>query len=323
MELDDKSSPLGSSNKKMHSGVSFWTFPLQSQGHPANEPNSQDMKAETLDAILHSKALTKKLQSLRVGSALHRKNLYQKRLRRTLPWTWLSDLKAPSSHSVTDPYEKPRSHLERRFVDASSTCDYSSLAERKAAVNQEGTNQLQRHFLMPYVIAGYLQLLFNVVIVAVLLVSLLSIVWSIRNDITGKVMEQTIEAQAIVRRCYNEYMDNRCNETQSLPLLRQQCHTWYVCMTRDPKSIGSKTKLYAETLSEVLNSFVEPISYRTLSVILLLLLGFTLVSNLAFHFAKKKSPNPFEYKMIAPYRQHSSPIRGDQKDDHLTREKSD
>jgi hypothetical protein len=50
-----------------------------------------------------------------------------------------------------------------------------------------------------------------------------------------------------------------------------------------------------EYYEKVLNSFVEPISYRTLSVILLLLLGFTLVSNLAFHFAKKKSPHPFVY----------------------------
>ncbi|GJQ15462.1 hypothetical protein GpartN1_g7253.t1 [Galdieria partita] len=297
MDLDDKASSLCSNKKTHSSSISFWTFPLHSQQEldtsQLNLSNSKE-ETETLDAILHSKALAKRLQSLRVGSGLHRRNLYQKRLKRTLPWTWLSDLKGPScSHPNSQGLESTSKALD---IPSRKNMEDSSLIERRQW-GQEEHNQLQKHLYMPYVIAGYLQLTLNMVIVAIILFSLLSIAWSIRNDIVGKVMEQTIEAQSIVRRCHNDYVDNKCNETQSIPLLRQQCHTWYVCMTRDPKSIGSKTKLYAETLSEVLNSFVEPISYRTLSVILLLLLGFTLISNLAFHFAKKKSPfvYPFEY----------------------------
>ncbi|GJD05536.1 Nucleus export protein brr6 [Galdieria sulphuraria] len=296
MDLD-KSSSLSPPK----TSVSFWTVPMQSkqqQQLEKSQPNNPYSKEETqtLDAILHSKALAKRLQNLRVGSGYHRKNLYQKRLKRTLPWTWLSDLKGPPlSRPETNPQGlENSSNQERQTLDIPSKHLDSSFIEKR----QEESHRLQKHLYMPYVIAGYLQLIFNMVIVAIVLLSLLSIAWSIRNDIVGKVMEQTIEAQAIVRRCYNDYVDNKCNETQSIPLLRQQCHTWYVCMTRDPKSIGSKTKLYAETLSEVLNSFVEPISYRTLSFILVLLLGFTLVSNLAFHFAKKKSPHPFEYKQV-------------------------
>ena len=45
--------------------------------------------------------------------------------------------------------------------------------------------------------------------------------------------------------------------------MAQQCSTWEVCMNRDPTTIG-RAKVSAELIAEVINGFVEPISWKTL-----------------------------------------------------------
>ena len=42
-----------------------------------------------------------------------------------------------------------------------------------------------------------------------------------------------------------------------------QCATWETCMNRDPKIVG-RAKVGAEMLAEVINGFIEPISWKTL-----------------------------------------------------------
>eukprot|EP00871_Galdieria_phlegrea_P002062 jgi/Galph1/2857/GphlegSOOS_G1515.1 len=309
-------------------GISFWTYPLSSPSKakffdnvqkptstavPLHENGEMQLRERTdkmdtcqgLDGIIHSKALAKRLQNLRVGNGLRRRNLYQKRLRRTLPWTWLSDIKG-QQYSVLPNNSDIEHHSLKRLTsneyDADNQISSSFGTPSRTALPtstcfEKNALFLQRHLYLPYVIAGYLQLAFNVVIVGIIMISFIAVAWSIRGDIVGKVKEQTIEAQAIVDRCYHQYYDNKCNETAHIaPFLRSQCHSWSICMARDPRSIGTKTKLYAETLSEVLNSFVEPISYKTLLFALIFILGFTFISNLAFHFAKKRSSPPISFE---------------------------
>ena len=42
-----------------------------------------------------------------------------------------------------------------------------------------------------------------------------------------------------------------------------QCAKWKTCMDRDPTKIG-RARVSAELIAEVVNSFVEPISWKTL-----------------------------------------------------------
>jgi Di-sulfide bridge nucleocytoplasmic transport domain len=42
-----------------------------------------------------------------------------------------------------------------------------------------------------------------------------------------------------------------------------QCASWETCMNRDPTVVG-RAKVGAEMIAEVVNSFVEPISWKTL-----------------------------------------------------------
>lgn len=45
--------------------------------------------------------------------------------------------------------------------------------------------------------------------------------------------------------------------------MAQQCANWETCMSRDPTIVG-RAKVGAELIAEVVNSFVEPISWKTL-----------------------------------------------------------
>lgn len=60
------------------------------------------------------------------------------------------------------------------------------------------------------------------------------------------------------------------------------------CMNRDPTEI-SRTKLSAETIAEIINSFVEPISYKTMIFFCMFTFGLLFVSNAAFGIARSRS----------------------------------
>lgn len=61
--------------------------------------------------------------------------------------------------------------------------------------------------------------------------------------------------------CALQYKNNLC--TSPLPAMTQQCATWETCMNRDPATLG-RARVGAELIAEVVNGFVEPISWKTL-----------------------------------------------------------
>lgn len=62
--------------------------------------------------------------------------------------------------------------------------------------------------------------------------------------------------------CALQYKSNLC-ESNPVPAMVQQCAKWEACMNRDPAVVG-RAKVSAELIAEVVNSFVEPISWKTL-----------------------------------------------------------
>lgn len=62
--------------------------------------------------------------------------------------------------------------------------------------------------------------------------------------------------------CALQYKNNLCN-TNPVPAMVQQCAKWEMCMSRDPAVVG-RAKVSAELIAEVVNGFVEPISWKTL-----------------------------------------------------------
>ena len=98
--------------------------------------------------------------------------------------------------------------------------------------------------------------------------------------------------------CSKNYVDNRCSPPDRIPAMEATCITWENCMTRDPKTVG-RARVSAETFAEILNSFVEPISYKTMAFFGMVVFGFTFLSNFAFQFARSRWPLPFPSTTVA------------------------
>jgi hypothetical protein len=65
--------------------------------------------------------------------------------------------------------------------------------------------------------------------------------------------------------CALQHKNNLCQNP--LPAMTQQCAVWATCMSRDPTIVG-RAKVGAEMIAEVVNGFVEPISWKTLVCVL-------------------------------------------------------
>lgn len=130
----------------------------------------------------------------------------------------------------------------------------------------------ETHRNIPYIVSGYLQLAFNIALVLVLLYLLLAFVQTIQRDVDQKVEEYSAEILQEMSLCSKEYLENRCTPGQRVPAMEAACITWEKCMNRDPTVVG-RAKVSAETFAEIVNSFIEPISYKTM-VSLLVKLNF-------------------------------------------------
>ncbi|KAJ2391691.1 hypothetical protein H4S02_001198 [Coemansia sp. RSA 2611] len=143
------------------------------------------------------------------------------------------------------------------------------------------TERLQMHRDIPYVISGYLQLGLNVLMVGAVLMLLAQVLMTIQRDVTAKVHEYSAEILHEIATCGKQYRDNRCDPLMRVPAMEQACQAWENCMHRDPTKVG-RAKVSAETLAEIVNGFIEPISLKTMLFFVTLFFGTLFISNFAF-----------------------------------------
>lgn len=65
-----------------------------------------------------------------------------------------------------------------------------------------------------------------------------------------------------IAHCALQFRENRCGDAP-VPAIAAQCGLWKTCMERDPTKVG-RARVGAELIAEVVNGFVEPISWKTL-----------------------------------------------------------
>lgn len=115
----------------------------------------------------------------------------------------------------------------------------------------------------PSLLAKYLQLFFNSAILLGCLYAMYSFWTTIQADVDRASEDAAAETLAEMAACAKSYVENRCAGNGRLPALETVCSNWELCMNRDPNSV-KRAKLSAHTFAEILNSFVEPISLKTM-----------------------------------------------------------
>jgi Di-sulfide bridge nucleocytoplasmic transport domain len=115
----------------------------------------------------------------------------------------------------------------------------------------------------PSIIAKYLQVFFNAAILAGCLYMFCSFYATIQADVNRASEDAKAEVLAEMATCTKNYIDNRCGANNRLPALETVCSNWELCMSRDPSAV-KRARLSAHTFAEIFNSFVEPISLKTM-----------------------------------------------------------
>ncbi|ORX90774.1 hypothetical protein K493DRAFT_56516 [Basidiobolus meristosporus CBS 931.73] len=181
-------------------------------------------------------------------------------------------------------------HKQRRksIASCSSGSDievlYSPKAKNRKLLNRD----------MPYVLSGWLQLAFNLFLVAITLYIIMQLIYTVQRDVDIKVKEYSQSILQEIEQCSKNYAENRCILEDRVPAMENPCNVWEACIKRDPTVIG-RAKVSAETFAEILNNFVEPISYKTMIFSTILIFGSLFLSNFAFGFLRSRTLHDFQY----------------------------
>ncbi|OAX79994.1 hypothetical protein ACJ72_05683 [Emergomyces africanus] len=152
---------------------------------------------------------------------------------------------------------------------------------------------LESHPHIPRILSYYAQFIFNLVLTCLTLYIIVVFLLAIRADVDRASEKVSADILADMAVCAKNYMENRCSgeDGRRLPALEAVCENWERCMNRDPAKVG-RAKVSAQTLAEIFNGFIEPISFKTMFFFIASIASCFAVSNLTFSFFRNKSNNP-------------------------------
>lgn len=143
-------------------------------------------------------------------------------------------------------------------------------------------------WLRPEIIAGYMQLVFNAFLLTLVLTLVVKFMVTVREDVRFKLHEDEMRELRLIEACRKSYEQNDCSPGSRVPALEESCDEWFHCMNRvqDVQTGGRRIyqsgTLWARTIAEILNSFVEPISIRSALLTVSVICALVLVTNSAF-----------------------------------------
>jgi len=148
---------------------------------------------------------------------------------------------------------------------------------------------LRRIAMFPYVMSGYIQLLFNIALPAFFLYWVYCFSSSIQSDVEKKVQLFSEEVMEQIGKCSRDYRENKCDPSTRVPALITACQAWEECMARDPHLVARRSGISAEIFGTTLNSFFDVLSWKSIASLVLLIGGVMLILNMTFSLGRKPS----------------------------------
>ena len=148
-------------------------------------------------------------------------------------------------------------------------------------------NTMRKIAMLPYMMSGYIQLLFNITLPTFFLYWMYSFACTIQSDVDKKVMLFSEEVMEQIAKCSRDYRENRCDPSTRVPALVSACQAWEECMGRDPHLVARRSGISAEIFGETLNSFFNALSWKTILSLIVIVLGVSVVFNLTFSMSRK------------------------------------
>ncbi|EJS43413.1 YHR036W [Saccharomyces arboricola H-6] len=141
-----------------------------------------------------------------------------------------------------------------------------------------------------YALMSYLQLFLNAITSVVIFSFILSFIIALQKDLKSTWEQRKYELQYESESCQEQYTTNRCNQTPGLPALNEQCEMWKLCMSRNNDIFfRARSTLSAKLFGDIINSFIDPLNWKTLFVILCGIITWCFSSNFLLGFVRAKS----------------------------------
>jgi hypothetical protein len=183
---------------------------------------------------------------------------------------------------------RARAHANEEESETSLASDDGSDDERLIP-SRPRVQKLSHHYTLnvpspvqpkadtPLILLGYLQFFFNLSLVFLFLYLLVQFILTVQRDVEHRISEHSMDIIQDISNCAAHFKANLCG-SNPVPAMLRQCGAWEMCMNRDPTVVG-RAKVGAELIAEVINGFVEPISWKTLAFTLSSLAFMTIFVN--------------------------------------------
>lgn len=149
-------------------------------------------------------------------------------------------------------------------------------------------NYIESHPNLPNVLSFYAQLTVNLFIAGLMIFGIYTFWTTVRADVDKASEQERSIALAQIAKCAQDFVLNGCGSKARPPVMELPCNEFDLCMNRDPNSVG-RARISAHTFAQIFNSFIEPISYKAMIFIVLIVIVTILVNNIAFGMYRSKS----------------------------------
>lgn len=171
-----------------------------------------------------------------------------------------------------------RRSLERRMGDTSHNYYFfNDSGKRQHAVEKQahgGAEQYSHHhegsdaplaarWTDPEWCLGMAQFSFNSLLLVGTAWILYGIVRTLQRDVADKVREYELEFLGEIEACSQSYHLNKCGTEHAVPALASACASWQRCSAKDPAIVG-RARVAAETVAEIVNGFVDVVSWKSM-----------------------------------------------------------
>ncbi|KAK0533791.1 hypothetical protein OC834_002120 [Tilletia horrida] len=126
------------------------------------------------------------------------------------------------------------------------------------------------HMDWPELLLGHAQFIFNASLLAATLYLLFLIARTVQRDVEWKWLEYRAELETHIASCRTSFERNHCASPTLGVDFQAQCALWARCMQRDPDGVG-RARVFAETVADIANGFVDRVSWKTMAFTLLCL----------------------------------------------------
>lgn len=145
--------------------------------------------------------------------------------------------------------------------------------------------------MTPYTLTLYFQLFFNLIVIAMFLYAIYITYSALKTDINFKIQSYTIQLLDEISQCLKQYLLNKCDSPNRPPAIEADCNFLEKCQNQDPTLI-SRSKITSEILGEIINSFFNTISHKSISIVGLfgvgcLFLNYYIIGNFQVHEINK------------------------------------